>query len=61
MGHQALFLRFWYDSTKDWTQVSLTQSAGAVEYTNFISVEGWDPNSNEYPDMTLNNLMVSLQ
>ena len=39
----------------------LTQSAGAVEYTDCFSAEGWDF-LNECPDnMTLNNLMARLQ
>ena len=36
------------------------QSAGAVEYTDCIYAEGYDP-TNGCPDMTLNHLMVRLQ
>ena len=36
----------------------ITQSVGAVEYTDCIRVR---PHPNECPDMTLNNLMARLQ
>ena len=37
----------------------LVQSAGAVEYTDSTSEEGWPPT--KCPDMTLDNLIVMLQ
>ena len=37
----------------------LASSAGAVEYTDCISAEGWD-SSTSILDMTQNNLMVRL-
>ena len=40
---------------------SIVQSAWAVEYTDCTSAKEYDPSSTSVPDMTLNNLMVSLQ
>ena len=34
------------------------QLAGAVEYANYISIEGWDSYQLSVLDMTLNHLMV---
>ena len=39
----------------DWS----AQSAGAIEYTDSTSAEGWDPTPTSVLDMTLNNLMKS--
>ena len=39
----------------------LAQSAGAVEYTDCFSAEGYDPPPTSVLDMTLNNLMVRFQ
>ena len=48
-----------------WFQVSLTQmiwaqSAGVVEYTNYISAEAWQLNECYRLDMTLSNQIVML-
>ena len=41
--------------------VHIVQSAGAVEYTDYTSVEAYPPKKDECPDMTLNNLMLKFQ
>ena len=41
--------------------VKCAQLAGAVEYTDYTSIEGQDSSPISVQDMTLNNLMVRLQ
>ena len=49
------------NSPKNLNDKSLAQLAGAVEYTNCTSSEGYDPPPTSVLDMTLNNLMVRFQ
>ena len=41
--------------------LSVSQSAGAIEYTNCIYTEAYDPSPTNVLDMTVNNLMVRFQ
>ena len=49
-----------YMSSNNWRNSSITQSAGAVEYTDCTSAEEYNTPISIL-DMTLNNLMVSFQ
>ena len=43
-----------------YTKDTLAQTTGAVEYTDYISVERYKPRPTSVLDVTLNNLMARL-
>ena len=63
MGFDAIFKTYNYYLRSYCSQIGnqTSQSAGAVEYIDYISVEGIVPHPMRVVDMTLNNQMLTLQ